>query len=90
MPLAATALALALWQAGKDNPTFELAGAKVGDVVWVGHFSTDLGEGGWVTAPFRTREEAAAAARVLAKSANMPTEVRKSSGEPRAIKATIE
>ena len=80
--------------AGKVGPdgdaTFELAGAKVGDVVYVGHFSTDLGDSVWITAPYRTDAEAAAAAKRLAVSVHLPEEVRRGGGELRTIRLTIE
>lgn len=76
--------------AADGDPAFELAGAKVGDVVWIGHFSTDLGEGAWITSPCRTADDASKAVARLAKSQHMPEDVRKGSGELRTLKVTIE
>ena len=68
---------------------FELADAKVGDTVWVGHYTTDAGDGTWVTAPCRSEAEAYAAATALCKSKHLPKAARAGGGELRAIQATV-
>jgi len=74
----------------KDDPVFQLKGAKVDDVVWIGYWSvdewTDVGSS-WITAPCWTEADAHKALETF--RACLPEEVRGKGAERYVFKAII-
>jgi hypothetical protein len=71
----------------KDDPIFQLKGAKVGDVVWIGYWSLDEWTDSWITAPCWTEADARKALETLREF--LPEEVREKGAELYVFKATI-